>query len=100
MATSLRRPVGHDEHLSLVEHLDELRSRLIICVLALVVCFGFAFWQNEAILNIVNAPLEETQNLDGEKRSNDPLEQNARFQVKTGEAFREQARAYGEQRRL
>ena len=100
MATALRRPVSHDEHLSLVEHLDELRGRLITCVLALVVCFGFTFWQNEAILNIINAPLEETQNLEGDKRSNDPLEQNARFQIRTGEAFRAQARTFGEQRAL
>ena len=100
MATALRRPVRHDEHLSLVEHLDELRSRLIVCVLALVVCFGITFWQNETVLEIVNAPLKETQNLEGDKRSNDPLEQNARFQIKTGEAFRDQARASAAARAL
>ena len=88
LATALRRPVPHDERLSLVEHLDELRSRLIICVLALVVCFGFTFWQNDAVLDIVNEPLEETQNLDGEKRSGDPLEQNARFQIRHGRGLR------------
>ena len=96
MATALRRPVSHDEHLSLVEHLDELRSRLIICVLALVVCFGITFWQNEAVLNIVNAPLEDTQNLEGTKRSNDPLEQNARFQIESGRAFAAQAQAFAD----
>ena len=100
MATALRRPVGHDQHLSLVEHLDELRSRLIVCVLALVVCFGFTFWQNEAILGIINEPLEETQNLDGKKRSNDPLEQNSAFQLRSGEAFRAQARTFADQRAL
>ncbi len=88
MATALRRPVPHDEHLSLVEHLDELRGRLIVCVAALVACFAFTFWQNEAVLDIVNKPLEETQNLDGKERSGDPLEQNARFQIKTAEAAR------------
>jgi sec-independent protein translocase protein TatC len=100
LATAIRRPVPHDEHLSLVEHLDELRSRLIVCVLALVLCFGFTFWQNEKILKIVNAPLEETQNLDGQQRSNDPLEQNARFQIQSGESFAAQARAFAEQRAL
>ena len=100
MATALRRPVSHDEHLSLVEHLDELRSRLIVCVLALVVCFGFTFWQNEAVLDIVNAPLEDTQNLDGKERSNDPLEQNARFQIESGKAFAAQARAFAAERDL
>ena len=100
MATAIRRPVAHDEHLSLVEHLDELRSRLIVCVLALVVCFGFTFWQNEAVLKIVNDPLADTQNLDGKERSNDPLEQNARFQIKSGEAFRADARFFAGQRAL
>ena len=93
MATVVRPPVSHDDRLSLVEHLDELRSRLIVCVLALVVAFGITFWQNEAVLKIVNAPLEQTQNLDGKKRSNDPLEQNARFQIRAGAAFRDQAAA-------
>ena len=55
--TALRRPVGHDDRLSLVEHLDELRSRLIICVVALIVLFGLCLWQNERLLSIVNHPL-------------------------------------------
>ena len=92
MATALRPPVSHDARLSLTEHLDELRSRLIICVLALVLCFGFTFWQNEAVLKIVNQPLEATQNLDGKERSNDPLEQAARFQILQGKALDAQRR--------
>jgi sec-independent protein translocase protein TatC len=92
MATALRPPVSHDARLSLVEHLDELRSRLIVCVLALIAAFAFTFWQNEAVLKIVNAPLEKTQNLDGQERSNDPLEQSARFQIRQGEALEAQRR--------
>jgi sec-independent protein translocase protein TatC len=81
------RPVGHEDRLSLVEHLDELRSRLISSVLVLVAAFSFTYWQNDQILKIVNKPLESTQNLDGKKRSNDPLEQAARFQVELGRAL-------------
>jgi sec-independent protein translocase protein TatC len=88
MATALRPPVSHDDRLSLTEHLDELRSRIVVCVLALIVCFGVTFWQNEAVLDLVNRPLEQTQNLDGEKRTQDPLEQNARFQLRIGDAQR------------
>jgi sec-independent protein translocase protein TatC len=65
MATALRRPVAHDERLSLTEHLDELRSRLIICVLGILVAFGVSFWQADNILELVNKPLEQTQNLEG-----------------------------------
>jgi len=86
MATALR-PIGHEDRLSLVEHLDELRTRLMISAAALIVAFSFTFWQNNAILDIVNRPLESTQNLDGKKRSQDPLEQSARFQIRLGEAL-------------
>ncbi|HYF25084.1 MAG TPA: twin-arginine translocase subunit TatC [Baekduia sp.] len=81
------RPIGHEDRLSLVEHLDELRTRLVTCILAFLVCFGFAYWQNGNILDFVNEPLEQTQNLGCEKRSNDPLEQSSCFQVRAGQAF-------------
>src|SRR5213078_2492717 len=60
--TALRRPVGHEDRLSLIEHLDELRSRLIISAVALVVAFSVCFAFNGKLLDIVNRPLEhETQ---------------------------------------
>jgi sec-independent protein translocase protein TatC len=52
-----RRPVGHDDRLTLVEHLDELRTRLVIAVAAFVVALGLCFWQNHLLLKIVNHPL-------------------------------------------
>src|SRR4051794_20071529 len=62
MASTLRRPVGHDDRLSLVEHLDELRSRLIISAITLVVAFSVCFAFNGTLLDIINRPLEhETQ---------------------------------------
>jgi sec-independent protein translocase protein TatC len=97
MATTLRRSLTHEDRLSLTEHLDELRSRLIVSVLGLVLCFGITFWQADNILEAVNKPLEQTQNLDGKGKSNDPLEQNARFQTATGRAFRAQASFFEQQ---
>jgi sec-independent protein translocase protein TatC len=38
------RPIGHQDRLSLVDHLDELRNRLIISGVVLAVAFGFCFW--------------------------------------------------------
>jgi sec-independent protein translocase protein TatC len=61
MATALRS-VRHDDQLSLVEHLDELRTRLIVSLVAFLVAFGFSFWQNNAILKIVNRPFNEATN--------------------------------------
>jgi sec-independent protein translocase protein TatC len=51
------RPISHEDRLSVVDHLDELRSRLVICVLAFVVAWAFTGWQNDLVLEIVNAPL-------------------------------------------
>jgi sec-independent protein translocase protein TatC len=51
------RPVAHDQQLSLVEHLDELRTRLIVCLATLGVAFGICVWQNHALLTLVDHPL-------------------------------------------
>jgi sec-independent protein translocase protein TatC len=85
---TLVRPVGHEDRLSLVEHLDELRTRLIVCIAVFIVAFSFCYWQNSWLLQTVNHPLQSTQNLDGEQRSGDPLEQAARYQLRSGDAQR------------
>lgn len=53
------KPVRHDEQLSLVDHLDELRSRLIYSLLALALAFAVCFWQSDRILDLAAAPLPE-----------------------------------------
>jgi sec-independent protein translocase protein TatC len=52
------RTIGHEDRLSLVEHLDELRARLIVCAIALGLAFGLCFWQNHRLLSFINHPLE------------------------------------------
>lgn len=58
-ATALRRfqPVSHDTRLSVVDHLDELRTRLIVSLVTLAAAFGICFWQNHELLHLVNQPL-------------------------------------------
>jgi sec-independent protein translocase protein TatC len=73
-SSALRRPIGHEDRLSLVEHLDELRTRLIISVIALVVAFGLCLWQNGPLLNIINHPLE-VQTQANVKKGRGPLGQ-------------------------
>jgi sec-independent protein translocase protein TatC len=51
------RPVSHEDRLTLVEHLDELRTRLIVSVLVFGIAFGLCFWQNHLILDLLNNPL-------------------------------------------
>ena len=53
------RPIKYDDRLSVVDHLDELRSRLIICAVAFVVAWAFTAWQNDLVLEIVNGPLPD-----------------------------------------
>jgi sec-independent protein translocase protein TatC len=53
------KPVAHEEQISLVDHLDELRSRLIFCLFAFGIAFAFCGWQNNRILEIVNKPLPD-----------------------------------------
>ena len=80
MATTLR-PIRPEDRLSLVEHLDELRKRLIICVVVFVGCFGLCLWQGDLILDVVNRPLERTAFKSDKKESKDPFERTAAFQA-------------------
>jgi sec-independent protein translocase protein TatC len=58
VATAIRT-VGHEERLSIVDHLQELRARLIVCAVGLAVVFAVCAWQNHALLKFVNRPLTE-----------------------------------------
>ena len=60
------RPIGHDDRLSIVDHLDELRSRLIVCLAAFLVAFGVCFWQNHALLDVVNRALPHVSSVSGQ----------------------------------
>jgi sec-independent protein translocase protein TatC len=51
------RPIGHQEQLTVVGHLDELRTRLIVSLIALAVAFGICFWQNHRLLHLIDTPL-------------------------------------------
>ena len=56
MPIAIRR-VAHDDQLTLVGHLDELRSRIIVSLVAVAIAFGFCFWQNNALLRLIDRPL-------------------------------------------
>src|ERR1700742_3832355 len=51
------RAVSHEDRLSLVEHLDELRHRLVVCLVVFAVALGLCFWQNHLLLEIASHPL-------------------------------------------
>jgi sec-independent protein translocase protein TatC len=82
MASTLR-PIRHEDRLSLVDHLDELRKRLIACIVVFLIAFGVCLWQDNAILDIMNRPLENGASLLHKKQApkNDPLERTAAYQA-------------------
>ena len=81
MAPTTLRPIRPEDRLSLVEHLDELRKRLILSVVVFVGCFALCLWQGDLILDVVNRPLERTAFKDDKKESKDPFERTAAFQA-------------------
>lgn len=59
----LPRRLSHGEEATLVEHLDELRSRLIVALVALVPAFLVAFAFHEQIIEWLMEPLPNDQRL-------------------------------------
>jgi sec-independent protein translocase protein TatC len=51
------KPISHEDELPVVDHLDELRSRLMVTGAALLVAFGLTTWQSDLVLELLNAPL-------------------------------------------
>ena len=51
------RPIGHDARLSIVDHLDELRSRIFACGVFMAVVFALCFWQNQPLIKTLNRAL-------------------------------------------
>jgi sec-independent protein translocase protein TatC len=56
----IRRVTAEDE-VELVEHLDELRSRLIVSASAFGVALALCFWRNDLVLEVMNRPLDGKQ---------------------------------------
>jgi sec-independent protein translocase protein TatC len=59
----LPRRLSHGEEATLVEHLDELRSRLIISLFVIVPAFGLAFAFHEDIMSWLTGPLPNDKQL-------------------------------------
>ena len=53
----LPRRLGHDEEATLVEHLDELRTRLFVSLFAVAVTFAVAFAFHGHLLDWLNKPI-------------------------------------------
>jgi sec-independent protein translocase protein TatC len=59
----LPRRLSHGEEATLVEHLDELRSRLMLSLVAIVPAFGIAYYFHEEVIEWLTGPLPEDKEL-------------------------------------
>ena len=69
------RRLDHGEEATLVEHLTELRDRMIACFVVLTVAFAVAFWRYHDLFAILNAQLPHE------------LQQSKPITTEIGEAF-------------
>ena len=51
------KTLAYEDEVSLVEHLDELRARVVVSIAVFGVALGLCFWQNQLLLELANAPL-------------------------------------------
>jgi sec-independent protein translocase protein TatC len=87
------RPIEHEARLSVLEHVGELRVRLMIALAAFTVAFGFAFWQNHAVLSLLNRPLAHAS-IGASERAGGPLAQTARTEQSLRSALLRQQIAF------
>jgi sec-independent protein translocase protein TatC len=57
------KAVSHEDRLTLVEHLDELRNRILVSIAVLLVALAFCLWQNHLLLEIASGPLPSDKEL-------------------------------------
>jgi Tat protein translocase TatC len=51
------KPISHEDEVSLVEHLDELRARIVVSLSVFGVALALCFWQNHLLLELAAGPL-------------------------------------------
>ncbi|HET6449251.1 MAG TPA: twin-arginine translocase subunit TatC [Conexibacter sp.] len=93
MATALK-PIGHEDRLTIIDHLDELRTRLFVCAITLAVAFAVCFWQNGTLIDVLNKPLKDSTPTVQNSQGNGRLAQVAAAQQEVQRGFAATARAF------
>jgi sec-independent protein translocase protein TatC len=57
MAMRRVKAISHEDQLSLVDHLDELRARIVVSLAVFGVALALCFWQNHLLLELAAGPL-------------------------------------------
>ena len=93
MATFPLRAVGHHDRLTLAEVPGELRTRLVVCAVALTVLFAGCLWQSRALLDVLNRPLASVSTVSGtlaERTAQAPVRAAL---ARSGQAFEQLSRS-------
>ncbi len=72
-------PIGHEDQLTLVDHLQELRNRLVSSLIFVTLVFVFTFWQSERVLGFITQPVDNAlsttkNNEDSKKKDADEVQ--------------------------
>jgi sec-independent protein translocase protein TatC len=51
------KALAYEDEVSLVDHLDELRARVVVSLAVFGVALALCFWQNQLLIELANAPL-------------------------------------------
>jgi sec-independent protein translocase protein TatC len=51
------RVISYEDEVSVVEHLDELRSRIVVSLTVFGIALALCFWQNHLLLELASGPL-------------------------------------------
>jgi len=51
------KPISYEDEVSVVEHLDELRARIVVSITVFGVALALCFWQNHLLLELASGPL-------------------------------------------
>jgi sec-independent protein translocase protein TatC len=51
------KAISYEDEVSVVEHLDELRSRIVVSITVFGVALALCFWQNHLLLELASGPL-------------------------------------------
>ena len=58
----------NENKFSMLDHLTELRRRLIFCFIGIIIAFGFCYGFSQHIFNFLVEPLAEITSKDKERR--------------------------------
>ncbi|MDO9357182.1 MAG: twin-arginine translocase subunit TatC [Solirubrobacteraceae bacterium] len=82
-------PIAHEDQLTLVDHLQELRGRLVSSMLFVTLVFAFTFWQSDRILAVITKPVDEalSTNKTDDSKKKDADEVQFAFQSSVSKAL-------------